>query len=89
MGLGFESQQDHASNSKPREPVFSGFAGLHYLMLFVIRLGLNEDDVAVVADVALLDVVQELNCEMVSFQKQSTLYSVSLVAVAIACMINR
>ena len=58
-------------------------------MLFVIRLGLNEDDVAVVADVALLDVVQELNCEMVSFQKQSTLYSVSLVAVAIACMINR
>ena len=40
------------------------------------------DDVAVVIDVALLDVVEETVLPFVSFQKRMMLYSVSLVAVA-------
>ena len=41
-----------------------------------------QDDVAVVIDVALLDVVEETVLPFVSFQKRMMLYSVSLVAVA-------
>ena len=41
-----------------------------------------QDDVAVVIDVALLDVVEETVLPFVSFQKRMILYSVSLVAVA-------
>ena len=41
-----------------------------------------QDDVAVVIDVALLDVIEETVLPFVSFQKRMMLYSVSLVAVA-------
>ena len=41
-----------------------------------------QDDVAVVIDVALLDVVEETELPFVSFQKRMMLYSFSLVAVA-------
>ena len=41
-----------------------------------------QDDVAVVIDIALLDVVEETVLPFVSFQKRMMLYSVSLVAVA-------
>ena len=41
-----------------------------------------QDDVAVVIDVALLDVVEETELPFVSFQKRMMLYSVSLVTVA-------
>ena len=41
-----------------------------------------QDDVAVVIDVALLDVIEETVLPFVSFQKWMMLYSVSLVAVA-------
>ena len=59
MGPGFESQQDHASKIEAPLPGFSGSRG------FTIyanrnRQILNQDDVAVIADVALLDVIEEL-----------------------------
>ena len=58
MGLGFESQQDHASNSEAPLPGISGSWGF---TIYAIRntQNHNEDDIAVVTDVALPDVVEE------------------------------